>query len=95
MDKEAIDSLIEKNPKLGIYRENLEAMQQGNYLIHKSWGLGRIESYDQGLGKIIINFEQDKQGHAMDPAFFVDKIEIIPEGHIIARHRNNPEEIEK
>ncbi len=95
MDKEAIDSLIEKNPKLSIFRENLEAMQQGNYLIHKSWGLGRIESYDQGLGKIIINFEQDKQGHAMDPAFFVDKIEIIPEGHVIARHRNNPEEIDK
>ena len=58
MDKEVIDSLIEKKPKLGAYREKLEAMQPGCHIVHKSWGLGRIESYDQGLGKIIINFDE-------------------------------------
>ncbi len=95
MDKEVIDSLIEKKPKLGAYRDKLEAMQPGCHIVHKSWRLGRIESYDQGLGKIIINFEEDeKQGHAMDPSFFVDKIDVIPEGHIISLHRQNPEEID-
>ena len=95
MDKEVIDTLIEKKPKLGEYRDKLEAMQPGCHIVHKSWGLGRIENYDQGLGKIIINFEEDdKQGHAMDPSFFVDKIDVIAEGHIISLHRQNPEEID-
>ena len=31
----------------------------------------------------------------MDPAFFVDKIDVIPEGHIIARHRQDPAEIDQ
>lgn len=95
MDKEVIDSLIERKPKLAIYREKLEAMQPGSFIVHKSWGLGQIESYDQALGKMIINFEEEeRQGHAMDPAFFVDKIDIIPEGHIIALHRQDPTEID-
>ena len=96
MDKEVIDALIEKKPKLIAYREKLEAMQPGSFIVHKSWGLGQIVSYDQALGKMIINFEnEEKQGHAMDPAFFVDKIDVIPEGHIIARHRQDPAEIDQ
>ena len=97
MDKEVIDSLIEKKPKLGAYREKLEGMQPGCYIVHKSWGLGKIESYDQALGKMIINFENDdeKQGHPMDPAFFVDKIDVIPENHVITRHRSDSTKIEQ
>ncbi len=96
MDKEVIDALIEKKPKLIAYRDKLEGMQPGSFIVHKSWGLGQIESYDQALGKMIINFEEeDKQGHAMDPAFFVDKIDVIPEGHIIALHRQDPTEIDQ
>ena len=97
MDKEVIDSLIEKKPKLGAYREKLEGMQPGCYIVHKSWGLGKIESYDQALGKMIINFEDDeeKQGHPMDPAFFVDKIDVIPENHVITRHRSDSTKIEQ
>ena len=94
MDKEVIDALIEKKPKLAVHRSKLEAMQPGGYIIHKSWGLGKIESYDTAIGKMIIDFEKDKQGHAMDPAFFVDKIDVIPPDHIIAQHRNNKAEIE-
>ena len=96
MDKEVIDALIEKKPKLIAYREKLEAMQPGSFIVHKSWGLGQIVSYDQALGKMIINFEnEEKQGHALDPGFFVDKIDVIPEGHIIARHRQDPAEIDQ
>jgi len=94
MDKEVIDALIEKKPKLAVHRSKLEVMQPGGYIIHKSWGLGKIESYDTAIGKMIIDFEKDKQGHAMDPAFFVDKIDVIPPEHIIAQHRNNKAEIE-
>jgi transcription elongation factor GreA-like protein len=94
MDKEVIDALIEKKPKIAMHRDKLEAMQPGGYIIHKSWGLGKIESYDTSLGKMIINFEKDKQGHAMDPSFFVEKIDVIPPDHIIAKHRNNKAEIE-
>ena len=94
MDKDVIDALIEKKPKLAPHRAKLEAMQPGGYIIHKSWGLGKIESYDSGIGKMIIDFEKDKQGHAMAPAFFVDKIDVIPEDHIIAQHRADKPAIE-
>ena len=94
MDKEVIDALIEKKPKIAMHRPKLEAMQPGGYIIHKSWGLGKIESYDSSLGKMIIDFEKDKQGHAMDPTFFVDKIDVIPPDHIIAQHRDNKAEID-
>ena len=91
MNKEAIDLLIRQQPKLKSSRSKLEAMQPGYYCIHRSWGLGQIKDYDEKENKLIIDFEEYKTGHAMDPAFCVDKLEILQPDNIIVRHREDPE----
>tara|TARA_B100001248_G_scaffold262715_1_gene261388 strand:- start:7294 stop:9165 length:1872 start_codon:yes stop_codon:yes gene_type:complete len=95
MNKEVIELIIEKKPDLKGMREKLEAMQPGAYCLHRSWGFGQIQSYDEASGKLIIDFEEGKQGHAMDPVFCVDKLDVLPEGNLLVRHRTEPEVIEK
>lgn len=95
MDKEAIDLLLRKHPRLKRSRDKLEAMQPGVYCIHRSWGLGRINSYDDKEGKLIIDFEEDKQGHGMDPAFCVTHLDLLAPENVIVRHREDRETIEE
>ncbi len=94
MNTEAIDLLVLQNPKLESDRDKLEAMQDGAYCIHRSWGLGQIKSYDEKEKKLIIDFEEDKTGHAMDPVFCLTHLEVLSMNHIIVKHRSNPEEVE-
>ena len=91
MNKEAIDALIAKNPKLASAREKLEAMAPGNYCLHRSWGFGKIVDYNAAEAKIIIDFEEGKKGHAMAPAFCVDKLEILKPTDMLVRSRVEPD----
>ena len=94
MNAESIDLLVLENPKLKSDRARLEAMQDDSYCIHRSWGLGQIKSYDEKERKLIIDFENDKPGHAMDPVFCLSHLEVLSPNHLIVKHRTNPSEIE-
>ena len=95
MNKEAIDSLLEKNPKLVPHRAKLETMVPGNYCLHRSWGFGKIVDYDAADDRLVIDFEDGKQGHAMAPAFCVDKLDILLPNDILVRSRTEPEVVEE
>jgi len=88
MNSESIDKLIKKNPKLRNKREALEAMADGVYCLHGSWGFGQIKCYDDASGRLIIDFE-GKPDHSMDPAFCVDKLEILPAGNLLVRYHTD------
>ena len=98
MNTEAIDRLIDNVPSLATSREALEAMQEGAYCIHRSWGFGKITGFDPARGDhgmLVIDFDgEERKGHAMDPVFCLGKLEVLKETHILARHRENTEEIE-
>jgi len=95
MNTEVIDRLVEKDPSLESSRPVLESMNPGTYCIHRSWGFGIISGFDDDRGMILINFEdQEQSSHAMDPVFCIDKLELLPEDHILAQHRKNTEEID-
>ncbi len=94
MNSEAIASLISKNPSLKTAKDKLEAMEPGAYCIHKSWGFGRIKSYDEAANKLIIDFKT-KPGHAMDPAFCVNTLDILPASHLLVRKETEPAVIAK
>ena len=95
MNNAEIDSLIENNPELRGVREKLEAMTNGAYCMHRTWGFGEIKGYDAAANRLIIDFpEANKTGHAMAPAFCVDKLEILSERHILVRNRKDPATIE-
>lgn len=93
MNSEFIDQLIEKQPALEKSRQKLEAMQAGAYCLHRSWGFGQIQSFDETHGKLLINFDGGQQGHAMDPVFCLDKLEILPENSVLVAQQKDPEEI--
>lgn len=95
MNKEAIDALIETNPKLAPSRAKLETMVPGNYCLHRSWGFGKIVDFDEATSKIVIDFEEEgKTGHAMGVAFCVDKLEILRANDILVRSRTEKDAIE-
>ncbi|MDR1788787.1 MAG: transcription elongation factor GreA [Opitutaceae bacterium] len=92
MNKEAISALISKNPALKAAKARLEAMQDGAYCIHRSWGFGQIKSYDEAAQKLLIDFP-GKKNHPMDPGFCVKTLEILPENHLLVRNRTEPKKI--
>jgi len=96
MTKEEIDALILKNPELSAVRGKLEAMTDGAYCMHRAWGLGKITGYDAEAERLIVDFpEVGKTAHRMDPGFSVDKLEILPENHLLVRKHTDAEAVEK
>lgn len=91
MNKEAIDLLIHKNPALRSVRGKLEAMKSGAYVIHRSFGLGQIKEYNPKTNRLMIDFQDGKGGHGMEPAFCVDKLDILSSSNILVRQRENPD----
>lgn len=94
MNSESIDKIISRNPKLRGKREKLEAMADGAYCLHGSWGFGRIKSFDAESGKLVIDFE-GKEGHKMDPVFCVDKLDILDADNLLVRYRTDRDALEK
>lgn len=95
MNQEAIDLLIRKSPRLKRHRSKLEAMTPGTYCVHRSWGMGVIRRYDEQENRLVIDFEEGQEGHQMDPAFCVDKLDILAEGDILVLSRQEPERIQE
>lgn len=94
MNSEAISTLIAKNPSLKTAKAKLEAMEPKAYCVHKSWGFGQIKSYDDASGKLLIDFKS-KPGHAMDPAFCVTTLDVLPANHLLVRKETEPSVITK
>lgn len=95
MNQEAIDLLIQKTPRLKRYRSKLESMQPGAYCVHRAWGMGKIQRYDAQENRLIIDFEDGREGHGMDPAFCVDKLDILDDGDLLVASRVEPERIQE
>jgi len=88
MNAEAVHDLISQKPDLKAVKAKLEAMEPGAYCVHRSWGFGRIKSYDAASRKLLIDF-QDKPGHPMDPAFCATTLDILPEKHLLVRKQTD------
>lgn len=93
MNPEEIESLIRKSPQLAAKREKLAKFADGACCMHSSWGFGVIKGYDAAANRLIIDFDQ-KPGHMMDPAFCVDKLDILDPQDELVRYKKNPSEIE-
>ncbi len=94
MNSEAISALVTKHSALKAAKSKLEAMEPGAFVIHRSWGFGRIKSYDESAQKLVFDFK-GKKGHAMDPAFCVNTLEVLPAKHILARKETEPDVVRK
>jgi transcription elongation factor GreA-like protein len=92
MNSEAVSALLVKNPSLKASKSKLEAMKSGAYVIHRSWGFGQIKSFDDTTLRLVIDFK-GKKAHAMDPAFCVGTMEVLPENHLLVRKETEPKKI--
>lgn len=64
--------------------EPLVAVGANGYVFHRSWGVGKVATWDWLFSKVVIDF-QSRPGHSMDLAFAADSLKAIPENHILAR----------
>ncbi len=94
MNSDAISALIAKNPALKASKAKLEAMQPGAYCFHRSWGFGQIKSFDEATQRLSIDFKT-KKGHAMEPAFCVNTMDILPAEHILVRRETETAKIKQ
>ncbi|MDD2706975.1 MAG: GreA/GreB family elongation factor [Verrucomicrobiae bacterium] len=68
----------------------LKQLAPGSYCTHRSWGFGKIRSYDTVLDQVFIDFE-NKQGHPMQLAYAADSLTAIPQDHILTMKAADPE----
>ncbi len=94
MEAALIDSIIKTNPSLTGQKDKLKQLKKGSYCVHRAWGVGCITDFDESSGKLMVAFENQGEPRSMDPGFFVSKLTLLPENHIIARHRREPAEIQ-
>ncbi|HXQ79843.1 MAG TPA: GreA/GreB family elongation factor [Opitutaceae bacterium] len=92
MNSEAVSALLVKNPSLKASKSKLESMKSGAYVIHRSWGFGQIKSFDDTAMRLVIDFK-GKKAHAMDPAFCVGTMEVLPENHLLVRKETEPKKV--
>src|SRR5277367_3669703 len=92
MNSEAVSALIVKNPSLKSSKGKLESMKPGAYVVHRSWGFGQIKSFDDTTLRLVIDFK-GKKSHAMDPAFCVGTMEVLPDNHLLVRKETEPKKI--
>lgn len=64
--------------------ERLEELKPGTFCLHKSWGFGRVASWNLLLNQIIIDFEK-KKAHPMQLQYAADNLTPIPAEHFLAR----------
>lgn len=96
MDKEDIDLLVEKQPKLKDSRNILDSIEEGTVCIHRAWRIGIVQGYDSDERKFIIDFnEQGQVGHRMDPTFCMDKLEFLSKENLITRKVNEYSMVEE
>jgi transcription elongation factor GreA len=92
MNSEAVSAVLAKNPSLKAFKPKLESMKSGAYVIHRSWGFGQIKSFDDTTMRLVIDFK-GKKAHAMDPAFCVGTMEVLPENHLLVRKETEPKKV--
>lgn len=68
--------------------EKLSQLEPGTFCLHKSWGVGKIASWDLLGDRILIDFE-GKPGHPMKISFAVNSLEIIPSDHLLSRRHSD------
>ena len=60
-----------------ISRAQIDPLMQvgaAGYVFHRSWGVGKIATWDWLFSKVVIDF-QSRAGHSMDMAFAADACE--------------------
>ena len=89
MDFDTMQRLMAAYPQLKRQQATLEALEAGAWCCHGSWGVGCIQSVDAENSRIVIQFESQPEPKSMDLAFCLQKLQVLPETHIIVEVRKD------
>ncbi len=91
MGFDTMQRLMAAYPQLKRQQATLEALEAGAWCCHGSWGVGCIQSVDAENSRIVIQFESQAEPKSMDLAFCLQKLQVLPETHVIVEVRKDPE----
>ncbi len=83
MDAE-LQKLVESGKLTAAGAEALDQLKPGTFCLHKSWGFGRVASWNLLLNQVLIDFEK-KKAHPMQLQYAADNPAPVPPGHFLAR----------
>lgn len=72
----------------------LQELQPGTFCFHRSWGTGKVQSWDVEASQMKIDF-QGKPGHTMEFTYGAQSLQSLTPTHIQARLYANKEEVKK
>ncbi len=91
---EEVQKLVDAGKLQGRYGGRLSELEVGVYGLHKSWGAGRVVSWDLLGGRVFLDFE-GKPNHGMKLEFAAKSLTPIPPDHILAKRLDHLEELQK
>ena len=93
MDAE-LQKLVESGKLTTAGAAALEQLRPGTYCLHKSWGFGRVASWNLLLNQIVIDFEK-KKAHPMQLQYAADFLSPIHTEHFLARKAGDLEGLKR
>lgn len=93
MDPE-LEKLVSSGRIAAEVGEKISALQPEAFCEHKSWGVGRVRSWDLVGDQLEVDFE-GRPGHAMKLEFAAKSLSVIPENHILAQRAGNLDELKQ
>jgi transcription elongation factor GreA len=68
----------------------LDKLKPNTFCLHKSWGFGRVNSWNLFLNQIIVDFRSKKK-HLMQLGYAAETLQPLPDQHIFVRRVNEPD----
>ena len=92
MNQEDFQSLVASGRLTQVQVKKLLSLVPGGYCFHRSWGFGKVHSYDVILSQVLIDFPEKPQ-HPMQLAYAAESLSVIPSDHILAMKASDPENL--
>ncbi len=87
-----LQTLVDSGKLAAPVAEKLSGLEPGTFCEHRSWGVGRIQSWDLLEGQIAIDFE-DRPGHGMKLEFAAKNLNAVSEDHILVQRLEKGQEL--
>ena len=84
MTDDQIQALLDDGKIEARHVDALKKLGPGAYCVHRSWGFGKVASFDQIMGKFQIDFK-GRAGHSMEARYAAESLEVLPIEHILVQ----------
>ncbi|MEO7933526.1 MAG: GreA/GreB family elongation factor [Chthoniobacterales bacterium] len=87
-----IQKLVDAGQLNSQHGEKMENLTPGTWVLHKSWGFGQIESWNDLVGQVIINF-QSKKAHPMQFQYAAETLAAVPPDHFLVKKATGADQL--